>query len=201
MKTQTHRLPTKAYQSLRRHVDSHLSVHIRAPHFKHIRQIQEKMVVPGQSDKPHRILQTLDIYTASLSAAARAGLDEFQPGGWILLVESSHGLRAQVEVQKTNGIYTVVRTVTGPLADALARIIAGSKKTSKKIEFRILSVPAMHVFGVWIHNPKWPEKDLFIPTMTNFIGLRPQRKYGRATVQRVLRRHGNAMILRWYEQH
>lgn len=200
-KAQTRGLSAKAYQSLRGHVDSHLSAHLRAPHFEHISQIQKKMAGADQGDRAHRVLQQLNIFTASLSAAARAGMDELKPGGWVLLVESSTGLRAQVEVQKANGSYTVVRTVTGPLADALARIVIGSIKTSKAMEFRILSVPALHVFGVWIHHPKRPQKDLFIPTMTNFIGLRPPRKYGRAIVQRLLRRQGNAMILRWYEQH
>ena len=206
-KTQTSAFSGKLRQAVRQDVGSHLDAHLHAPHFEHIRKIHERANAPGRSRskaKPHQIWEKLDIYAAILPVAARAGLDQITSEGWILLVESAEGLLTQVEVQKTRGEYGVVRVITGPLADALARAVESAKsRTARKPanaqELRILSVPAMHVFGVWAHNPKRPQKDFFIATMSNFVGLRQQRRYGLAAVRRLLKRHATAMILHWYE--
>jgi hypothetical protein len=207
-KSQTSAFSGKLRQAVLQDVGSHLDAHLRAAHFEHIRKIHERATPLGRSRrkaKPHQIRKKLDIYAATLPVAARAGLDQITSEGWILLVESAEGLCTQVEVQKTKGAYGVVRVITGPLADALARAVESAKshtarKTANAQELRILSVPALHVFGVWAHHPKRPQKDFFIATVSNFVGLRQQRKYGLAAVRRLLKRHATEMILHWYEQ-
>ena len=204
----TNTLPGKLRKAVLKHMGSHLDAHLRAPHFEHIRRVHERARRPGagrRKAKSHKILKKLDVYTATLPVAARGGIDQITPEGCVVLAESAEGLCTQVEVQKSGNKYSVVRVSTGPLADSLASAVqkAESSRTSKAAgtpEFRILSVPAMHVFGVWAHYPRRGRKDLFIATMSNFIGLRVQRKYGLASVQRLLQRQATTVILRWYEQ-
>ncbi|HEX7287980.1 MAG TPA: hypothetical protein VF532_17465 [Candidatus Angelobacter sp.] len=196
----------KMKQALERELHSHLETHLQADHFAHIRAA--KAAVPAkptwQAKRPaYRILGAMRIYSTTLAPAARAGLSEMQPGGWVLLVQSAGGLLAKVEMQQRDKHHFVARMSTGTVAEDLAAAIKkeGTASKQKSQELRFLSIPAMHIMAVWLHSSRNPKRDTITPISLNFAGLRPRRTYSRTTAEKALQQHATDLIVHWYERY
>jgi hypothetical protein len=197
-------------QSLRGVLDkelgSHVDAHLRALHLPHI---QKASSIPAATKTArgkarYTLAAKLPVYTASCGSLARHGLIELKKNGWMLLVHSATGLLAHVEVQKKQKGYVVSRVSTGALPEEVSRAVERARKSTERrarvTQLRALSIPAMHILAVWVHQPNAVERDTLIPVTANFAGLSRQREYPRRRVDQLLRKHAMAMILHWYDR-
>src|SRR5262249_835782 len=142
------KIPRKLQQALERELHSHIETHLQADHFEHIQAAHaaaSRMEQGRAKSRAQRIIASLKIYSADLASVARAGLSELQPGGWVLLAETSPGLLAKVEMQQRNKEYSVARVSTGAVANDLDLAVRKAQKPAlrrKNQELRFLSVPA-----------------------------------------------------------
>jgi len=177
----------------------HLSAHLLAHHFEHIKAFHADREAALRKSKKkvdqglpaHTLLAQLRVYTGLAAQLAQSGMRDVDRGGWVLLVELAGGLKGQVEVEQRRGQHVISRLITGAMADELARAVElarrpKARKQKTRSQLRILSVPSMQLFSVWLHRPKTPAKDAFIPVTASFLGLHAGRKYARNTVERAV---------------
>jgi hypothetical protein len=199
-------IPRKLRQSISEHLDSHLSAHLGQCHSALIREaLPQSRVTRARSAGKHQIVAGLPIYSASCGQLARKGIDELQPSGWLLLVNSAQGVTSQVEAHESGKEFVVIRVSTGAMVDQLKRALLRTRtiitrRRSYRLEFRALRISAMHIFAVWIHQSHRPEQDVLIPFTANFAGLREQRSYKRKSAERMVKGLAISMIVRWYEK-
>jgi hypothetical protein len=201
------RLPTGIRRALAHELDSHLDAHLRSDHLPHIQAAKKrraKLESKKVKNPEQRIVGLFRIYTCDMATVARQGLSDLHAGGWVVLAQTRPDLLAKIEVQPHNREFRVVRVATGALAEdmnfALQKLIARSSR-QKAQEFRLLSIPAMHILALWSHSPKHPERDVLSAVSLNFASFKQQRIYSRAAVDKLLRRHAADLILHWYERY
>lgn len=184
---------------LRRKFRPHVTAHLRAHHFEHIKAFHADREAARRKSKKkvdqglptHTLLAQLRVYTGLAAQLAQSGLRDVDRGGWVLLVELAGGVKGQVEVEQRRGQHVISRLITGTMADELARAVEmarrpQARKQKTRSQLRILSVPSMHLFSVWLHRPKTPAKDAFIPVTASFLGLHAGRKYARNRVEQAV---------------
>jgi hypothetical protein len=199
-------IPRKLRQIIGEHLDSHLSAHSDQRHSALTRAARSpSRVTNTKAAQKHQFLAGLPIYSASCGQLARKGINELQPIGWLLLIDSPQGVTSQVEAQASGEEFVVIRVSTGAIVDRLRRALVRARSITKRrqssrLQFRALRVSAMHIFAVWIHRSHRPEQDVLIPFTANFVGLREQRSYKRRTAERLLKGLAISMIIRWYER-
>jgi hypothetical protein len=166
-----------------------------------VSRFQNKKKLPeGAALVDHSVSMEAPIWSLSLRRLQAKGLQKPTHAGWLVLFQWDSGLTGLAEVRRVRRSCKLRSVSTGglPLAvkrahSLLRRASRGSKVPS---EFRVLRVPALYFFAVWLHFPSQRSRDYFVPVMENFIGLKLGKKYARQPIQQVLKKTAREVLRR-----
>jgi hypothetical protein len=199
-------MPTILQKLLQEQLGGHARLHLDTPDLPPIRVLHSVKKQGKKSARPSHvfdIVAKLEVHSGTCGMVARMGIGDLKPAGTILLVRSSSGLPFHVELGGFGNHRAVTRVSSGgtakDLEKAIRRARAMPEDRGKRSDLRVLRVPAMHLSAVWVHHPKRPGADTFIPYTTNFAGLGIGRTHSLKRTERLLKQHATQMILRWYE--
>jgi len=120
---------------------------------------------------PHQIFSLgLDDITSG------GGLDRARPGGWRFLIEEGGRPIASADTSLLpDGTHEVTQTTEGPFVAATDEAVKAVRNlpelAADHFELRLLRVPALYVWALWLHSPA---TDLLVP-----IAPSPIRKEGK----------------------
>jgi hypothetical protein len=193
---------------LKAQLGGHARVHLGAADLPNIRFVDSAQIRGKKALKASNvfsIVEQLPVYAGSCGTMARGGIRDLKQAGMILLVRASSGLAFHVELGGTDEQLAVTRVSTGAIAKDLERAIQRTGKQltarSRGSALRVFRVAGMHVSAVWVHRPKKPGADVFVPYTPNFAGLRLGQAYKLHRIESLLKKHATHMILRWYDRY
>ena len=193
---------------LKEQFGEHARVHLATGDLPRIRFVNSAQIRGKKASKASNvfsIIEQLPIYAGSCGSVVRAGIGDLKQAGMILLVRSSSGLPFHVELGGSGEQLAVTRVSTGAIAKDLEKSIQRAGKQprarGKGLELRVFRVAGMHVSAVWLHRPKYPGADVFVPYTPNFAGLRIGQTYGLHRIESLLKKQATHMILRWYDRY
>jgi hypothetical protein len=186
---------------MRAELESHITAQLAAQHLPHVQRAHARIAKAKGPDRQQKteLLAALPVYAASSGALARNGFGSLHRGGWLLLVHSTSGVAALVELQEQGKHAAVTRVSTGELAEQMKKVVNRVTRQNG-LQLRALRVPAMHLLAVWGHRPKRRGKDFVTPVVENFSGLRLLRSYTATKAEHIIKQTAWAMILRWYDR-
>jgi hypothetical protein len=201
-------VPSTLEKLLKGQLAGHARVHLNAGELHRI----------GAGDLPHSqrtnvaketdvsvIVEKLPVFSGSCGTMALGEIHDLKQAGMILLVTSSSGQYFHVELSGPGKQPAVTRVSSGAISKDLRRAIqrTATRSTTRRnnLELRVLRVAAMHVSAVWVHHPKRPSADVFVPYTPTFAGLRLGYTYKFHRIQSLLKKHATHMILRWYDRY
>lgn len=122
------------------------------------------------------------VYDLGVDAiVAGHGLEAATLNGWRYVLEDAGHAFAFAELDGAGKEFTSFNTGAFPLAlcDALAEAEHLDYVKNADWELRVLRVPALYVYAIWLHNDK-PEHDLLIPVPRVSYGLVANKPYAPA---------------------
>jgi hypothetical protein len=153
----------------------------------------------------YKVVENIPAYTVRLGRAARSGLANAERAGTVLLVTWSSGSSALVEIHEKQGQPALTRVSSGPIVSKVERALdllhSHWRRNGKRSQhLRFVSVAGIHMTCVWRHDPKNYTKDVVIPILQNFVGLRVGKTYARSRVDALVASESTKSIITWYER-
>jgi len=186
---------------LNRELASHEQVHAGHTLLAQAEPQKAKPQIPNR----YKVIENIPAYTVRLGRAARSGLANAERAGTVLLVTWSSGSSALVEINEKKGQAALTRVSSGPIVSKVERALdllrSNSRKNVKRSHYlRFVSVAGIHMTSVWRHHPKNSAKDIVIPILQNFVGLRVGKTYARSRVDALVASESTKSIISWYER-
>ena len=95
-----------------------------------------------------------------------------------------------------------IRVISGATVKALERalITSAARLGQDHSSLRVLRVPALHLYAIWEVAPSNQLAAAFVPFTTNFVGVKPGRRYTLRRFDAQLKTVAMRYVLRWYER-
>ena len=148
----------------------------------------------------HSVLMEAPIWSLPLRRLQATGLQKPTHAGWFVLFQWDSGLTGLAEVRRGRRSFKLRSVSTGGLPLAVKRahrlLRRANPGFNSPSEFRVLRVPALYFFALWLHFPSKGSQDYFVPVMENFIGLKLGKKYTRKPIEQVLKKTAREVLRR-----